>query len=154
MSASSAKSAVTIFSRLRLPTASFLAAHRLVAVGIAEPRHPRGVADERLAGLESARTELALERDRVFALEAEEHALPEYAFGAASAVAVLYELLQHERRAPARQPAPAHATLWLPLQLDAEAEAVEVAGLGESSPLRHLSTRLGRNKIEPDSYPC
>src|SRR5664279_851092 len=63
-----------------------------------------------------------VERDSVFALEAERYALTQNALGPAAGEI----FLQHERRAAAREPAPAQLAVRSPLMLDGEAEVVDV----------------------------
>src|SRR5215469_15996574 len=71
-----------------------------------------------------------IQRDGIFALEAQIYTLSEHSVGTLAAVAFLDELLQHERRSAAREPAPANAAFRLPLVLHRETEAVEVEAQG------------------------
>src|SRR5450755_4261235 len=63
-----------------------------------------------------------VERDRVFALEAERYPLTQNAVRTAAGEV----FLQHDRRSAAHQPAPAQLALRGPLMLHGEAEAIDI----------------------------
>src|ERR1039457_4051586 len=83
-----------------------------VAVRIGEWNYPKTIANEwAFPRLYSTRLELAIERERVFALETDVHSSPQSFVW----LALRQELLKHDGGIPKLKPAPTNPTVWLVL---------------------------------------